>query len=312
MPASSADAQSQRLAARLRFRHLQILLALEQAGSLRAAAQVVNLTQPALSKSLGEIEAAFGHSLFTRTARGVTPTPRGALALRGARLLIEELAHVQREVASAAAATVVIRIGAPPFVAQDYLPRMLRRLVRSQPPVRVELVEERVPALLQALVQGRVDALVSSYPWQLPDDPGTTLNHQRLFDMSFIVIAPPAQRPKQRRVDWATLARRDWIMPAHPAMGRRVIEEGFMRAGVTPPVPIVESSSPVTNVRLVAAGIGWSVAPASTVKAALAMGTVARINVYPAIPPGPVALIWRGGADNPRLELLRKILIGAG
>lgn len=56
MPVTSTDAR--RLATRLRFRHLQLLLALEAGGSLRAAAQAMNFTQPALSKALGEIESA--------------------------------------------------------------------------------------------------------------------------------------------------------------------------------------------------------------------------------------------------------------
>lgn len=300
---------ARRLASRLRFRHLQLLLALQTGGSLRAAAQALNFTQPALSKALGEIESAFGFELFVRTARGLTPTPRGQVALRGARLLLEELAHVQREASTGDVAATVVRIGAPPFVAHGYLPAVLARLVRGEPTVRVELMEERVPLLLQALAEGRVDALVSSYPAQLPDTLGVELRYDKLFDTEFAVIAPPRHPlAASRKVDWQALAQHDWIMPARTSMVRRVIEEGFVRAGVTPPVPVVESTSPVTNVQLVAAGIGWSVAPATAVKHAAAAGLVVRVNVTPAIAPGPVALIYRAEPANPRLDLLRAAL----
>lgn len=307
MPDRSEDAR--RLAARLRFRHLQLLLALERGGSLRAAAQVLSFTQPALSKALAEIESAFGFALFTRTARGLAPTERGRVALRGARLLLEELAHVQSEVASGDVAVTVIRVGAPPFVAHGFLPPVLARLAAGATRVRIELMEERVPLLLQALAEGRVDALVTSYPAQMPDDLGAELRYEKLFDTEFVVIAP-AGHPlaRTRRVDWPTLAQHDWIMPARTSMVRRVIEEGFLRAGVTPPVPVVESTSPVTNVQLVAAGIGWSVAPATAVKHAVAIGQVAKVNVTPAIAPGPVSLIHRAGPANPRLDLLRAAL----
>ncbi|MCZ8256408.1 MAG: LysR family transcriptional regulator, partial [Polaromonas sp.] len=81
--------ETERLVARLRFRHLRLITELQRGGSLRAAAQALNLTQPALSKALAEIEGAFGFALFTRTARGLTPTPQGVVALRGAALLLE-------------------------------------------------------------------------------------------------------------------------------------------------------------------------------------------------------------------------------
>jgi LysR family transcriptional regulator of abg operon len=307
MPVMSDDAR--RLATRLRFRHLQLLLALETGGSLRAAAQALNFTQPALSKALGEIESAFGSELFTRTARGLTPTARGQVALRGARLLLEELAHVQGEVASGDVGIAVVRIGAPPFVAHGYLPPVVARLTAGEPKVRVELMEDRVPLLLQALAEGGVDALVSSYPAQMPEALGAELRYEKLFDTEFAVIAPSGHPlARSRRVDWPTLAQHDWIMPARTSMVRRVIEEGFVRAGVTPPIPVVESTSPVTNVQLVAAGIGWSVAPATTVKHAVSMGLVAKVKVTPAIAPGPVALIYRVGPPNPRLDLLRAAL----
>ena len=71
---SAAPSQVDHLVARLRFRHLRLITELQRDGSLRAAAQTLNLTQPAVSKALGEIESAFGFALFTRMARGVTPS----------------------------------------------------------------------------------------------------------------------------------------------------------------------------------------------------------------------------------------------
>jgi LysR family transcriptional regulator, regulator of abg operon len=153
-----ASRETERLVARLRFRHLRLITELQRGGSLRAAAQALNLTQPALSKALAEIEGAFGFALFTRTARGLTSTAQGAVALRGAALLLAELAHLGREVAAGESAAATVRIGAPPFVAQGYLPEVLARLAQRDPPVRVQLLEERVPVLMQALQQGEVES----------------------------------------------------------------------------------------------------------------------------------------------------------
>lgn len=305
---SAASEHARRLAGRLRFRHLQLLLALEEGGSLRAAAQQLNFTQPALSKALAEVEGAFGLPLFTRTARGLTPTPAGRAALRGARLLLQELAHVQDETAAAATAAAVVRIGAPPFVAHGHLPAVVARLAAATPRVHVELLEERVPLLVQALSEGRVDALVTSYPPPAADGSMGGLRYEKLFDTEYAVIAPPRHAVAGgRRVDWPTLAGHDWILPPRTSMVRRMVEDTFLRSGAVPPVPVVESTSPVTNVQLVAAGIGLAVVPLATLLHA-GHGLVVRVPATPAIGPGPVGLIVRAGPEHPHLDLVRAAL----
>lgn len=303
-----APFEPRHLVERLRFRHLQLLVELRKGGSLRAAAGVLNLTQPALSKALSAVEDAFGFPLFVRSARGLTATPRGEIAIRGAALLLEELAHVGAE-ASAEPAVPVLRLGAPPFVAQGYLPAVLARLVRGDARVRVQLVEERVPLLLQLLLDRRLDALITSYSTELPEASGQVLHYEKLFDTEFTVIAPPDHPlTNARRVSWQRLAEASWVMPAPSSMVRRMMDEVFRREGVLMPMPVIESTSPVTNLRLVAAGVGLSAVPTTTVRAALALGEVKRVRAYPAVPPAPVALIHRFTSENPRLVLLRQAL----
>lgn len=74
------------------------------------------------------------------------------------------------------------------------------------------------------------------------------------------------------------------------------------------PVPVVESTSPVTNVQLVAAGIGWSVVPEQTAKPTVSAGRIRVVPIRPAIAGSPVTLIFREHEDNPRVALLRDAL----
>ena len=104
------------------------------------------------------------------------------------------------------------------------------------------------------------------------------------------------------------LAGEPWVMPAPTSMLRRLIDESFMRAGVVPPLPVVESTSPVTNLRLVAAGVGLSATPADMARHAQASGQIKLLRVAPKMRPGPVALIYRAGVANARVEILREIL----
>jgi len=296
------------LVARLRFRHLKLLVELSQGGSLRSAAGVMNLTQPALSKALNEIETAFGFALFTRSARGLHVTSRGEIAIRGAARLLQELAHVHAE-ASATPPAAMLRLGAPPFVAQNYLSDVLLGMTRAPARVRVHLLEERVPLLIEALIEGRVDALITTYPAELPEDAGQTLHYENLFEAEFAIVAPATHPLAQaRQVSWQQLSHESWIMPARTSMLRRLIEDMFIREGVGIPQPAIESTSPVTNVRLVAAGLGVSAVPCAGLSSEPRAHTVKALCVQPSLPKSPVALIYRRLLQADRIALLREAL----
>lgn len=302
------------LLARLRFRHLQLLLAFERAGSLRGAAASLHLTQPALSKALKEIEAAFGFALFERTPRGLRPNGQGAAVLRGAELLLAELGHLHGEAEAAASrAAAVLRIGAPPFVALSLLPAVLRKLLANDPPIHAVLREERVPQLLRALLKGEVDALLTTFGPEAPsDEERSALRYEHLLDEEIVIIAPRRHAlVGRRRVPWALLAEERWILPNPGSFNRGIVEHAFLHAGLLPPRPVIESTSPMTNVRLVAEGLGLGIVPAVNVREAERAGLVVRLGVHPAIRPVPVALVYRSTAiDHPRIKSLREALAG--
>ena len=295
------------LFSKLRFRHLQLLVELSKQGSLRAAAQVLHLTQPALSKALAEVESMFGAPLFIRYARGVVPTEQGKVVIQGAAMLLEELSHLGKEVSQQQAT--VLRIGAPPFVAQGYLPSVLTALSSHAPNVRVQLVEERVPLLVVHLLEGRLDALISSYPTELPEASGQPIRYEKLYDTSFTVIAPINHPAASKKVNsWEELARYDWILPVRSSMLRRMMEDVFRKADVKAPVPIIESTSPFTNMQLVRAGLGISAVPRSTLAITPGLKDVKEVRVEREIEEGPVALITRADITNTRVTILREAI----
>lgn len=311
MNAKSGQA-NERLLARMRFRHLQLVAEVERTGSLRAAAQTLHLTQPALSKALKELESILGFALFTRTTRGLASTAQGRIFIHGAHLLIGEMRHVRNEASAAGPegrAASILRIGAPPFVAMDMLPRVLLHLATREPPVMVRLREERVPQLFSALLAGEVDVLVTIYtPEALAASASNAFLYEKLANQDYAVIAPPAHPlTRTRRVPWAQLATERWVLATKSALIRNVVEEHFLREGLIPPDPAIESTSPVTNVKLVAAGLGLSAVPTSSMREAERAGEVRRIRVYPPIGSSAVGLIYRASAAlHPRVSLLRE------
>jgi DNA-binding transcriptional LysR family regulator len=307
--AATTTRETARLLSRLRFRHLQLIVELGRERSLRSAASAFAVTQPALSRTLGEIETAFGFPLFRRSARGVEPTPEGEVAIRGAAVLLQEIEHLRVEAAQVQHTRALVRLGATPFIAHGYLPSVVATLAAKDPPVRVQLVEGGAPALIDALLQGQLDAVVSTLKGTRARGWEPRLRYETLFTAEFTVIArvkhPLAVR---RRVNWADLVHERWILPPKPSGLYEMIEERFVSAGTRMPLPVAEVASPVTAVRMAAAGAGLALVPALTLEYMRHGADVCRVHAWPTVPPDNSGLISRAGGDNARVALLRDAL----
>src|SRR5690606_19356385 len=82
-----------RLMSRLKMRHLSMLKSIERHGSLTRVARETGISQPAVTKTLAEIESLFGAPLFHRSGRGLKPTEMGELAMLRASHMLQELDH---------------------------------------------------------------------------------------------------------------------------------------------------------------------------------------------------------------------------
>jgi DNA-binding transcriptional LysR family regulator len=90
------------LRSNLKLRHLQLVVALDEFRHLGRASEFLSLTQPAVSKSLAEIERMFGLDLFVRSTRGTEPTPYGATVVRFARSVLADFGRTRDEIAAVA------------------------------------------------------------------------------------------------------------------------------------------------------------------------------------------------------------------
>src|SRR5687768_2937053 len=114
---------------RLRFGQLRLLAEMERGGSIRRAARLLNMTQPAVSKALKELESIVGARLYERGVRGVTATAAGNTAARGAKLLLAELGMLAEEIRQAdSGESISARIGITSYLGASILPEILGRL----------------------------------------------------------------------------------------------------------------------------------------------------------------------------------------
>jgi DNA-binding transcriptional LysR family regulator len=280
---------------RLRFSQLRLLTEMEK-GSIRRAAAHLNMTQPAVSKALKDLEAVLGARLYERSARGVTPTPAGRAAARGAKLLLAELATLTEEIRQAeSTAGVPARIGMTEYLGASVLPRILSRLDRGghAPQVRVE--EGWAEPLLARLAEGTLDLLlIMCTPDMVPALNNPSLRHERLSTEELAIVAAPAHPLAARRaLRLAELQNERWILGAPPSLTRRTLEDAFLHAAIRPPRPILEATILANMVEAAAAGLGIAACPLGGVERALAASRIARLHIRPGMPLPPIVMVYR-------------------
>jgi len=156
---------------RLRLHLLRSVDAIEVHGSLLKAAAALGCTQPALTRSLQEIEDIIGLRLFDRHPRGVTPTAAGHAVGEAARRMLADLRRVDELLDILAEPGLSsLAIGTLPVAAAGVLPGALAGLKASHPGIRVRLQQGRTEDLLPLLAAGDIDLIVGRlYEPAVPD-----------------------------------------------------------------------------------------------------------------------------------------------
>lgn len=144
-------------------RHLQLVVALEDEGSLHAAARRLHVSPSALSQQLRELEQRLGGALFHRAWRKLSPTPAGRRFTDGARALLRELARVEAETRHLhAAGQAALRLATVCQQSYRWLPPLLERFAKQHPEVEVTVVPEAAEAPAHWLEERKLDlALVA-------------------------------------------------------------------------------------------------------------------------------------------------------
>ncbi|WP_235460870.1 LysR family transcriptional regulator [Streptomyces olivochromogenes] len=199
----------------LEVRHLRVLCAIADTGSLHKAARQLGLAQPSVSTQLRRIEHALGAQLFVRALTGCRPTPLGLAVLSRARPLVAEFTAIVTETRAAAARTAggfQLRIGA---TASRAIPGWLR-LLRARVPRIEPTLQMNVSAnfLLGMVAAGRLDIAfvheVEGSPLRIP--PRLNLRVLVEREPQFVTLAADHPATARRQVPLADLAGDRWMV----------------------------------------------------------------------------------------------------
>jgi DNA-binding transcriptional LysR family regulator len=199
---------------RLEIRHLELVVEVAEAGSLRRAAARLHLSQPAVTTQLKRIEQFFGGSLFVRSAEGVLPTHAGAEFVREARTLLRQFEVLQRtaRVNARGEAGAPVKVGGIPAQQFSLLVNALTALVpRREVTSRTIRETGTLTALLRS---GELDVAVlrefPGFPLKLPEG----VEHRLLLREPFFVgIARGHPLAGRGEIGLAELADEKWVMP---------------------------------------------------------------------------------------------------
>lgn len=229
------------LRSNVKLRHLQLLVALDNFRHLGRAAEFLSLTQPAVSKSLAEIERMFGLDLFVRSTRGTEPTAYGATVVRFARSVLADYARTRDEIAAVASgAAGRVSVGAMVVATPGLLSRAVA-LVKARSAQTTVLVEEGdLTRLLPRLRLGELDLFVGRLE---PGYAAPDLETEPLYDEGMRIVARPGHALCGTKPGWAQLAQQPWVMPPPWASSRIKLHQLFYKHRVQPPANVVETAS---------------------------------------------------------------------
>jgi DNA-binding transcriptional LysR family regulator len=233
------------LRSNLKLRHLQMLVALDQFRHLGRAAEFLSQTQPAVSKSLAEVERMFGLALFTRSTRGTEPTPFGEAVVRFARSVLSDYARTRDEIAAVASgAAGRVSVGAMVVAMPGLVAGAVERLKRHSSLTTVHLEEGDLTRLLPRLRVGELDVIVARLE---PGYAAPDLATEPLMEEAMRIVVRP-DHPlvggrRRREPPWSELARMPWVMPPPWASSRIKLNQLFYAQRLDPPSDIIESAS---------------------------------------------------------------------
>ena len=165
--------------ARLKTRQLMLLTAICDEGNIHRAAEVLNMSQPAASKLLKDLEDMLGVSLFERQPRGMRPNWYGETMIRHARIALSSLREAGQEIdALKAGLSGHVSLGAITGPALSLIPQAIMIVARENPKLRVELHVESSNVLIEQLAQGKIDIMIGRL-FERQDKTGSALRAPR-------------------------------------------------------------------------------------------------------------------------------------
>ena len=256
---------SDRIGRSIKLHDLHVLMVVVQAGSMSRAAALLNTTQPAISRAIGELERTMGVRLLDRKPQGVEPTGYGRALLDGGAAVFDDLRQAVKNIEFLADPTAgEVRIGSTAFLAASFVSGVIDRLSRRYPRIVFYFVTGYGESLHRELHERNVDLLIVRSFGPIADE---RLDFEFLFDDSYVVAAGVQNRWARRRsIELAELMNESWVLPPPRSVIGSIVMAAFRASGLDYPRVTVVTDSPHMRISLLATGRFVTAFPASILR----------------------------------------------
>jgi DNA-binding transcriptional LysR family regulator len=244
---------SDRIGRRMKLQDLHVLMTVMQSGSMRKAARSLNITQPAISRSIAELEHALGVRLLERHRQGIEATEYGRALLHCGVAVFDELRQGVKNIEFLADPTTgEVRIGNTLTSASSFIAAVIDRLSRRHPRIVFDVVPAGPDILHRELTERNLDLAITRGGGLFKDE---QFSVEILYDDSFVVLAG-VQSPwaRRRRIELADLVNEPWALPRPETVPGAAAMEAFRASGLDYPRATLVTNSPEVRISLLATG----------------------------------------------------------
>jgi DNA-binding transcriptional LysR family regulator len=252
-----------RVKRRVKLRDLDTLMAVVEAGGMRKAAERLNMSQPAVSKSMQDLEAVLGVDLLERRQRGVVVTPYGDALVHRARAVFAELQGALQEIEHLADPQGgEVHLGCMETLNAGLVGAAVARVLRRYARMRVLVQSGESPDLISHFLPARICEFVVARPSSLPLP--AELQSEALFtDSVSVVVGRTHPHANRRRIALDELADENWILSTNEVLAGSPVSQAFEAVGRQPPRARVVTGSLNIRHNLLATGRFVTVMPSS-------------------------------------------------
>ena len=291
---------------RIKFRHIQCFVEIVRQQSLKRAAERLSLTQPAISKTLKELEEIIGCALLVRNRAGVTLTRQGEVFLHFAEMSVAALRQGIDGVEQLGRGDrAVLSIGALPSVAARLMPEVAAEFTELAPDATLRITDGPHGFLIDQLRQGKLDLVIGRLG---PPDTMKGVSFTQLYNeyVEFVVREghPLLEDPDMRRIDEWTV-----IFPPEASAIRPLVERVLIAHGVGEIPKKIESVSGAFGRNFARNSDAIWIISSGVVANEIADGTLVRLPFDNTITSGPVGLMARPDAQPTPAERIFRVAI---
>ncbi|KEJ88145.1 pca operon transcription factor PcaQ [Sulfitobacter donghicola] len=294
----------------IKMRHLSAFVETVRCGSLKAASENINLTQPAISKTLKDLETILGLTLMTRDRGGITLTREGAVFRQFAEQSLAALSHGLASLdALSSGASTPIRVGALPSVAADLLPDAVNIFSNLVPSTPIAIQDGGIADMIDRLRSGDLDLVVGrmGHPENMAG-----LSFTQLYTEQ-VIIAAAADHPLAHSATLKSLADYKVLYPPKSAAIRPLVDRYLIENGLGNFPNSLETVSGAfgRSMTLGAAQAVWFISK-GVVARDIDAGRMIALPFDTSSMAGPIGIMARAEEDpTPTMRLFRQALLDA-